>query len=162
MVAGTQPVPALPDGMPMVVDLATSFHFRKDHSGGGGLMLLWNDPDERPGENLAFDTAWLVKVLAMADRRVPAIRGVPVSARRCWAGLYEMTPDRHPVLGPIPGIQGLYVACGFSGHGVMHSPATGQAISEMILQGESRTFDVSSLSPDRFGRGAIFPEDGVL
>jgi glycine/D-amino acid oxidase-like deaminating enzyme len=161
-VAGTQPLPILPDETPMVIELGTGFHFRKDHSVGGGALLLWNDPDEPYGERLDWETSWLKQVLPYARRRLPVLAETMVSPRRCWAGLYEMTPDRHPILGPAPGIEGLYLANGFSGHGVMHSPAVGRLIAEQILHGATRSLDVSSLGLERFARGELFEESGVL
>jgi len=161
-VAGTQPFPDLDDGTPMVIELGTSFHFRKDHGGGGGVMLLWNDPAEPRGEDLRFDLAWLRRVLPMAWRRLPRLREAQVSPRRSWAGLYEMTPDHHPVLGKAPGVEGLYLANGFSGHGVMHSPATGRLLAELIVHGEARTMDISPLGLERFARGELMEDIGVL
>jgi sarcosine oxidase subunit beta len=101
-------------------------------------------------------------MLPLARRRLPALEETMVSPRRCWAGLYEMTPDRHPILGPTPGIDGLYLANGFSGHGVMHSPAVGRLIAEQILYGEARLMDIASLSLSRFADGRLFQENGVL
>ena len=73
-----------------------------------------------------------------------------------------MTPDHHPVLGPVAGIPGLWVAAGFSGHGVMHSPATGKIMADLILKGESDLVDASLLSLDRFAAGRLLEETAVL
>jgi len=78
-----------------------------------------------------------------------------------WAGLYEMTPDHNPLLGEDAETRGLFVAAGFSGHGLMMSPATGKVMSELIRLGRSETVDVSPLAPDRFARGAPY-HDGAL
>lgn len=161
-VAGTQPFPELPDETPMIIGLESGFHFRKDHHGGGGVMLLWNSHEEVYGENLEFDYDWLKKTLEFATHRVPKFERLQITPRRCWAGLYEMTPDAHPVLGKVSGIEGLYLANGFSGHGVMHSPATGKLLSELILDGRAKLMDISSLSFDRFASGKLFAEKGVL
>jgi sarcosine oxidase subunit beta len=161
-VAGTQPLPTLPDETPMVIELGTGFHFRKDHLGGGGVMLLWSDPDEPYGEDVGFNLRWLRRMLPLAYRRLPCLRQTQISPRRCWAGLYEVTPDHHAVLGPVPGVAGLYLANGFSGHGVMHAPATGRLLADLIVDGRIKLLDVSALSIERFARGELLQETGVL
>jgi sarcosine oxidase subunit beta len=79
-----------------------------------------------------------------------------------WAGLYEMTPDRHPIIGPVTGSTGLYLACGFSGHGFQHAPIVGKLLAEMIMEGHARSVDVSALSLDRFARGDLAREGHVV
>ena len=79
-----------------------------------------------------------------------------------WSGLYEVTPDHHAVLGPAAGIPGLFVVSGFSGHGVMHAPAAGRAVAELVVRGRSDTVDVTPLALDRFRRGALIHETTVL
>jgi sarcosine oxidase subunit beta len=78
---------------------------------------------------------------------------------RAWAGLYDMTPDAHPIIGPVG--DGLYAACGFSGHGFMQSPAVGRAVAEELLHGES-TLDLEPYRLTRFAEGTVFPEELVL
>jgi len=80
---------------------------------------------------------------------------------KCRAGLYEMSPDHHAILGGCA-VEGLYFANGFSGHGVMHAPATGRALAEIILDGKSKTLDVSSLSLERFQTGKEFTHSGMI
>jgi sarcosine oxidase subunit beta len=154
-VAGTLPPATVPDETPMVIDAGSGFHFRKDHHGGGGLLLLWANPDEPPGENEAFDPGWLAKVLPMAAARLPGFDRELISARRCWTGYYENTPDHHPILERLATPEGLYLACGFSGHGVMHSPVAGKLVAELILDGEGRSLDISQLSLSRFASGQL-------
>ena len=89
--------------------------------------------------------------------RYPQASGAPL--RRAWAGFYDMTPDAHPILGPIA--NGVYAACGFSGHGFMQSPAVGDAVAAELL-GEAPPSDLSAYRLDRFEAGAIFPETLVL
>jgi sarcosine oxidase subunit beta len=160
--AGTQPLPSLPDETPMVIELGTGFHFRKDHLGGGGVLLLWSDPAEPYGDNMYFDVSWLRRMLPLAYRRLPCLRQTQISPRRCWAGLYEVTPDHHPVLGRVPGVEGLYLANGFSGHGVMHAPATGRLLAQLILQGAASLLDITPLSIERFARGELLAETALL
>jgi sarcosine oxidase subunit beta len=93
---------------------------------------------------------------------VPAFENLEVNPKRAWAGLYEVTPDHHAILGPAPGAEGFYLANGFSGHGVMHSPATGKAVAEWILQGEPRTIAARPLGAGRFAEGRLLEESAVL
>ena len=90
---------------------------------------------------------------AEAHVRVPLLRDVPIDRARCWAGLYEMSPDRHALLGRAPGAANLYLINGSSGHGVMHAPALGQLLAELILEGTARSLDVRPLRPERFAEG---------
>ena len=85
-----------------------------------------------------------------------------VNPRRAWAGLYEMTPDHHSIIGPAPGVEGLFFVNGFSGHGVMHSPAAGRVTADVILGGSSDLIDVSQLSVERFASGKLLEETAVL
>jgi len=81
------------------------------------------------------------------------------SIARAWAGLYDMTPDAHPIIGPVG--EGLYAACGFSGHGFMQSPAVGRAVAEELLRGQSE-LDLSPYRLERFGCDAVVSETLVL
>jgi sarcosine oxidase subunit beta len=117
-------------------------------------MLLW--PDEpRTSDNFdtSFDEAWLAEVTRRAHERVPCLRSATIERVRCWAGLYEMSPDKHAVLGAAPGVENFYLANGSSGHGVMHSPALGQLLAEIILDGAATTIDTHPLRPTRFEEG---------
>lgn len=155
----TEPFNELPRHLPMVIDMSTGFHFRPE---GLGFLMAWNDPDETPGFKTNFDPGFVEKILTRAVRRVPCFESAEVNPRRCWAGLYEMTPDHHAILGESPEIKGLFFANGFSGHGVMHSPATGRILSELILEGESRLLNAAPLGPDRFAKGRLLEETSVL
>ena len=75
-----------------------------------------------------------------------------------YAGLYEMSPDAHPIIGWAPGAPGLLLCNGFSGHGIMHSPIVGRLVAELILDGAARTVDISPLRPSRFAEGAAIDE----
>ena len=81
---------------------------------------------------------------------------------RGWAGLYEMTPDHHAILGPVPQVPGLFLANGFSGHGVMHSPATGKILADLILSGTSSLVGTRALGIERFAEGRLIEESVVL
>jgi sarcosine oxidase subunit beta len=155
----TEPFDGLPARFPMVIDMSNGFHFRRE---GPRILLAWNDPGETPGYKTDFDSTFIEKILIRAANRVPCLADAEVNSRRCWAGLYEMTPDHHAIIGPAPGVQGLYFANGFSGHGVMHSPATGKIVSELILEGQSRILDATPLGVERFAEGRLLEETAIL
>jgi sarcosine oxidase subunit beta len=155
----TEPFDGLPQRFPMVIDMSTGFHFRRE---GKGILLAWNDPEETVGFKSDFDPTFVEKILTHAAYRVPALAEAEVNPRRAWAGLYEMTPDHHAIIGGAPNIEGLYFANGFSGHGVMHSPASGRITADLILQGHSELIDASQLSIDRFAEGRLLEETAVL
>jgi len=155
----TEPFAGLPQRFPMVIDMSTGFHFRRE---GKGILLAWNDPDETPGFKTDFDPGFVEKILTRAADRVPSLAEAEVNPRRAWAGLYEMTPDHHAIIGPAPDVSGLYFVNGFSGHGVMHSPASGRITADLILQGNSKLIDAAQLSVDRFAAGRLLEETAVL
>ena len=100
--------------------------------------------------------------LTRAADRVPCFANLSVNPKRSWAGLYEMTPDHHPILGEAPEVRGFYLANGFSGHGVMHAPATGKIVSDLILTGKTEMIDASLLNLSRFAEGRTIHETAVL
>ena len=155
----TEPFDGLAKRFPMVIDMSTGFHFRRE---GKGILLAWNDPDETPGFKTDFDSSFIEKILTRAAARVPCLVDAEVNPRRAWAGLYEMTPDHHAIIGPAPGVQGLYFVNGFSGHGVMHSPASGRVAADLILRGHSDLIDATQLSVERFAAGRLLEETAIL
>lgn len=160
MLVPTEPTNLIPHSSPMVVDMSTGFHFRPE---GAGILLAWNDAAETPGFKTNFDPAFIEKVLTHAVERLPGLEDVPVNPRRAWAGLYEMTPDHYPVLGPDPKIKGFFYACGFSGHGVMHSPASGRITADYIAKGATDIVpNAEVLNISRFAEGKLLHELAVL
>jgi len=161
-----QPAVPLAEGLPMVIDMSNGFHFRPEARDVGttpGVLLAWPDDAETPGFKTDFDPSFTKKVFERARKRVPSlVAGATLNANRCRAGLYEMTPDHHAIIGESPGVGGLFLANGFSGHGVMHSPATGRILAELILDGRASLLDVSALSPERFATGQLLSETSVL
>jgi sarcosine oxidase subunit beta len=155
----TEPFDGLPQRFPMVIDMSTGFHFRRE---GKGILLAWNDPEETPGFKTDFDPSFVEKILTRAADRVPRLAEAEVNPRRAWAGLYEMTPDHHAIIGPSPDVRGLYFVNGFSGHGVMHSPASGRITADLVLQGRSSLVDAAQLNVDRFASGKLLEETAVL
>ncbi|MEO7971320.1 MAG: FAD-binding oxidoreductase, partial [bacterium] len=146
----TEPFSQLPQRFPMVIDMSTGFHFRRE---GKGILLAWNDPEETVGFKTEFDPRFVEKILTRAADRVPCLVDAEVNPRRAWAGLYEMTPDHHAIIGPAANVAGLYFVNGFSGHGVMHSPASGRIAADLILRGNSDLIDTRTLGVERFAEG---------
>jgi sarcosine oxidase subunit beta len=159
-VAVTTPTAALPPDMPMTIFVSDGFHLRvRDRR----VLLLRPTPgvDDAPFDT-RVDTTWIDDVVARAHARVPALRDVTIDRAGAWAGLYEMSPDRHALLGLASGEQNLYLINGSSGHGVMHAPALGHLLAEIILDGRATTLDVSALDPGRFAAGRPNPVSELL
>jgi sarcosine oxidase subunit beta len=159
MLVPTEPFDQFPHSAPMIIDMSNGFHFRPE---GRGFLLAWNDPEETPGYKTDFESAFIEKILTRAADRVPVFENLAVNPKRAWAGLYEMTPDHHPILGESPDAPGFFLANGFSGHGVMHSPATGKILSDLILNGKTDLIDASLLNFARFAEGRMVHETAVL
>jgi len=135
------------------IDSVTATYFRSD---GGDKFLVGDfygkrpiDPDNFPQR--ASETE-LEDIIERACRRVPTLENAEVI--RGVTGVYDMTPDSRPMLGPIPGVEGLHICAGFSGMGFKISPAIGLVMSELILDGEASTVDISAFGPARFCEGA--------
>lgn len=131
--------------IPLIVDRDTGWYV---HAHSNSLLLGGTDKDERPGLEPVVDWDLVERVHAATVRRLPILENAKVM--RAYAGIRALTPDDHPILGPVAGAPGLYLACGLGGHGVMHSPAVGLLIAEWILYGKPVTWDASCLSLDRF------------
>src|SRR6266851_2174855 len=159
MLVPTEPFDQFPHGAPMIIDMSNGFHFRPE---GLGFLLAWNDPEETPGYKTDFNPNFVEKILTRAADRVPGFENLAVNPKRAWAGLYEMTPDHHPILGPVPEVTGFFLANGFSGHGVIHAPATGKILADLILTGKTGLVDARLLDLARFAEGRTIHETAVL
>jgi sarcosine oxidase subunit beta len=148
------PVEGLPADLPMILEAETGFHFRRR---ANTLRLAMNEPTPRWTDREEVDEELVADWRGRLARRYPAAAGAPVV--RAWAGLYDMTPDAHPIIGWVG--EGVYAACGFSGHGFMQSPAVGVAVAEEILEGVT-SFDLTPYRAERFSEGTVFPEEVVL
>jgi sarcosine oxidase subunit beta len=154
-VAMTAPTGALPASTPMII-FADGFHFRvrDDH-----VLLLWPTNGGADPFDVSVEPEWTAKVAAATRERVPPLAEVPIAST--YAGLYEMSPDEHALLGPAPGLELLFLVNGSSGHGVMHAPALGQLAAEM-LTGAAPSLDVQALRPSRFTEGRPNPVRRLL
>ncbi|MBZ5654596.1 MAG: FAD-binding oxidoreductase [Acidobacteriia bacterium] len=159
MLVPTEPFDQFPHTAPMIIDMSNGFHFRPESR---GFLFAWNDPQETPGYKTDFDPAFTEKILTRAADRVPVFENVAVNPKRAWAGLYEMTPDHHPILGESPEVPGFFFANGFSGHGVMHAPATGKILSDLILTGKTDLIDADLLNFARFAEARMIHETAML
>jgi sarcosine oxidase subunit beta len=160
MLIPTEPFDGVSHEVPMVIDMTTGFHFRPESL---GFLLAWNDPEETTGYKMNFDPGFIEKVLVRAADRVPCFENLAVNPKRAWAGLYEMSPDHHAIIGPVEERKGFFCANGFSGHGVMHSPATGKIVADLIVHGATSVVDhVEVLSPARFAKGELLHETAIL
>ncbi len=157
-VAVTGPFPGAPTRRTLVIDADTTFYFHKE---GPGVLMGMGGVDERPSFDTRVDDAFIEEhVLPTALRVFPPIEQAGIATT--WAGLYEMTPDRHPVIGPVPGVEGFLLANGFSGHGFQHAPIVGKLLAEIVADGRAHTLDISPLSLERFAAGQPVPERHVI
>ena len=159
MLVPTEPFDQFPHTAPMIIDMTNGFHFRPESL---GFLLAWNDPEETPGFKTDFDPSFIEKVLTRAADRVPVFENLAVNPKRAWAGLYEVTPDHHCILGAVDEVRGFFLANGFSGHGVMHAPSTGKILSDLILTGSTSIVNPELLSVNRFATGRLLEETAVL
>ena len=157
-VVTTGPFPGAPERRTLVIDAVTSFYLHKE---GDGVLMGMGSPRERTSFDTRPDERFISdELLPTAVRVFPPVAEAGVAST--WAGLYEMTPDRHPVVGEAPGVRGFYLANGFSGHGFQHAPVIGKVLAELIVEGRASTVDISSLALERFSRGELVREGHVV
>ncbi len=154
----TGPFPGMPDRRTLVIDADSTFYFHRE---GPGVLMGKGGVDEQPSFDTRVDERFIEEdLLPTAFELFPPLEAAGLAHR--WAGLYEMTPDRHPIVGEAPGVGGLYLANGFSGHGFQHAPVIGKILSELIVDGAARTVDVSPLGLERFAEGRVVRETHVV
>jgi sarcosine oxidase subunit beta len=141
----------------MVIDFETSFYFHRE---GPGILFGMSDPGEPPGFDTTVNWEFLEKVNGVAVRRLPVLADVGIA--HAWAGLYEMTPDAMPIIGPAPQVEGYFLIAGFSGHGFQHSPAAGRILAEIIVRGHAQDWDIAPFSFDRFDAPTAEAEANVV
>jgi sarcosine oxidase, subunit beta len=152
----TEPFDQMPSRFPMTIDFGSSFYFRRE---GPSILIGMTDKHEPPSFKTHWDAEWRGQVIDKAVSRVPVLENAAVA--RGWGGLYDTTPDANPVIGAVPEVANFLVATGFSGHGFMHSPMTGQIVAEMIC-GRQPSIDVGELSVMRFRHGIVEAEKNVI
>ena len=143
---------------PLTIDLETGAYLR----GEGDRILFGLDTHADDGFTEGVDWGWLEEVLLTGVDRFPWWADLGVDRQGSWWGYYGVTPDNSPVIGFNPGGRGWVDACGFSGHGIMHAPATGLAVSELIADGRSHTLDVAAFRHERFDDAGVEVEVNIF
>jgi sarcosine oxidase subunit beta len=152
----TSPLKEVPADFPFVIDFAKSLYFHRE---GEGLLIGMSNQNEQPGFDQNVDEDFELVNLDAAIERMPLVEKAQRASH--WAGLYEVTPDAHPIFGNT-NVNGFYVCTGFSGHGFMHGPISGKLMSEFILDGKFSSLDVSMLDLKRFEEGRLIQEYNVV
>jgi sarcosine oxidase subunit beta len=152
----TTPMPEIPEDFPFVIDFAQSLYFHRE---GNGLLIGMSNANEKPGLDQNVDEEFELTNMEAAAARLPLMEQAGRVSH--WAGLYEVTPDAHPIFGKTP-VDGLLVVAGFSGHGFMHGPVAGKLMTELILDGSYKTVDVTALDLARFEEGRLIQEYNVV
>ena len=153
----TAPFDELPKQIPMVIDFAPSFYFRRE---GASILMGMSDHEEPPSFNTNFELAFLVKVADKAAYRAPVLDRADFM--RGWGGLYSITPDDNPIIGQdIGGVEGFCCAVGFSGHGFQQSPAVGRILADLITSGET-DIDLGPFQLERFETGEFTGESRAI
>ncbi|MCA1812874.1 MAG: FAD-binding oxidoreductase [Halobacteriales archaeon] len=149
--------PLKPFLKPMVVDLRNGLYMSQVMR--GEVVTGIGDPNEKPGFGQGSSLHFLQSIARAIVDLMPTMRHVKVV--RQWAGLYDMTPDHVPILGPTPGFDNFVQANGFSGHGFMVSPMVNTLLAE-LLAGERTTLDLKPFALERFARGEMVHESFVI
>jgi sarcosine oxidase subunit beta len=138
--------------IPLTIDFHRGWYFRQEVDG----FLLSGPLDSESSFNLNIDYEAMAEASENAMYRVPKLERARIA--RGWAGLYEISPDHHAILGKVPEVEGFILANGFSGHGFQHSPAVGKVIAELISEGKATTINITPLSIERFAKGELIQE----
>ena len=152
----TTSLPEIPADFPFVIDFAKSLYFHRE---GDGLLTGMSNQAQQAGFDQSVDEDFELVNLEASIKRMPILEKAGLASH--WAGLYEVTPDAHPIFGETP-IEGFYVVGGFSGHGFMHGPIAGKLMAEIVLDGNSQTVDVSMLDLARFSEDRLIHEYNVI
>lgn len=143
-------MPWLRNEHPFTVDLGTGSYV---HPNAAGAVIGGTDREVPSGTDMTVDWSMTDGLIAALVHRIPAMADARIT--RGWAGLREMTPDDHAIVGPLGA--GLWVATGFSGHGFAHAPGIGAAVARWMVEGDP-ALDLEPLRPDRFAAGALRAE----
>ena len=156
-IAVTGPIPQVPPDFPFVIDFATGLYFHRE---GQGILTGMANPDQPVSFDQSMDMEWELVHLEEAMKRLPILEQAGLASR--WAGLYEVSPDAHPILGRVSEVDGFYCIGGFSGHGFQHGPACGLLLAEEIVDGAAHSLDITPLHNDRFREGKLIVEYNVV
>ncbi len=153
----TTPMPDIPADFPFIIDFGQRLYFHRE---GAGLLTGMSVVGEPPTFEQTVDPDWTLQHMDKAMERLPIMETAGKLTE--WAGLYEVTPDAHPIIGPIASVRGFYAVTGFSGHGFMHGPIAGLLVAEQILDGAAHTIDITALRAERFAEGQLIKEFNVV
>ena len=156
-IAVTTPLKGVPDDFPFVLDFSRSLYFHRE---GKGILTGQSNANEKPGFDQSIDHSWTEQHLENAMWRFPLL--AQAGLLREWAGLYEVTPDAHPVIDTLGHPAGLTIVAGFSGHGFMHGPVAGLLAAELVLDGRAMSLDIHQLRFARFAEGDLVREHNVV
>lgn len=152
----TKPFAGVVDPVPLTIDFGCGLYFHRE---SGGLLLGKADPNEGPSFDQSVNEDFMEVIVGDALNRIPALESAELL--RGWAGLYEITPDHHAILGRFDALNEVYYATGFSGHGFMHAPAVGDCMAA-LMAGRKPPVDISPLSLDRFKTASLVNEFNVF
>jgi sarcosine oxidase, subunit beta len=156
-IAVTSPLRGVPDDFPFVLDFSRSLYFHRE---GQGILTGQSNQNETPGFDQSVDHKWTEVHLENAMWRFPLL--ARAGLMREWAGLYEVTPDAHPVIDRLADPEGYAIVAGFSGHGFMHGPVAGLLTAELVLDGCASTLNIDQLRFSRFSEGDLVREHNVV
>ena len=151
----TEPMPDLPPKLPLTIDFSTGFYFHREGRG----LLMGGRLGREAGLQAGKTEEWLPALLQIAERRAPRIASAPIQGG--WAGLYDMSPDHNAMVGEAKQVSRFLYATGFSGHGFLQAPATGEILRDLVLR-RPPVVDVTALSAERFEGGTLAPEFHVV
>ena len=138
---------------PAIGDIVNDFSTRPD-IGNRSLIGVGEDESAGPDEyNQGLDMPMVEQAFANLAKRIPGMANALFQGG--WSGLFTITPDWHQIMDKVEGIDGLYCAVGFSGHGFKESPMIGLTMAELITKGQATTIDISMLNLNRFKEGNL-------
>ena len=152
----TEPMENLPPRIPLTIDFASTFYF---HGEGPGLLFGMSDPTETPGFDIETTDDWIPALLTAAEHRAPRVAAAGIQGG--WAGLYDMSPDHNAIIGESDDVSRFLYATGFSGHGFLQGPATGELLRDLVLRREPFA-DIAPLGVERFLRSDLRPELNIV
>lgn len=149
----SEPFDGLPMTFPLIIDLHVGWSCRRE----GQAIQMSGRRDAHSSFDLHVDWDGLARSAEIGAHRVPALAGARFG-KKGFAGLYDVSPDNHAIMGRAPEVEGFYLACGFSGHGFQHSPAAGRLMAELLLTGTTTGIDITPLGIERFRGGKTSTE----
>lgn len=142
---------------PLIIDVETGAYAVQTFE--GHVLMGVEVPEDRSWESTPR-LDFLEKVVRVWSKWLPWLPNARLL--RYWVGYYEVTPDHHPIIGPVDTLEGLYVATGFSGHGFMMGPVVGEELASWVLRGHPRTQEAQNLVLNRFKEGRLIRELAVI